>query len=820
MNPLETYLTQVTLKDTQQVIDALHHLVGFKDVRGITAIQNAFFHYEPRVREAAAQAAGVNLDEALLDALLSLLDDDKPEVRLAAVTSAGKYADKGHTEKVVLALLERQPDPQIEQAVEKIVIKAGEGLIPILEMELKSLDEKRRERAIEILPYIGDLGVMTLISNLPNLNLWESNQIAKKLGGLDHPMLVNYFLDMLQDPVLEKRSFAMTAVVNGRTTLKSIEAAGKVLLNDPDQHMRLDAVNFLKWVNHTVVLPYLDQFDASKEKGTYGRWMREMVRDARIMIELQNKTLINVIELLFAGKKHERSTACVEFSRREDPIAIPFLAEALLTEKSHPTQGNILVSLADLEAVEAVVAILAFFHCPRSNTEDALALRTLGVLYHPKALKYLKVRANQAILNDIPAEKEPIESARQAIKMTEERMGFLKKTWFTLIEEGVEKRVFIALQLAARGDDRGIDLLMRLFDKTENRAIRTQILRALGGSESVFVLPFLKNVLQSTDERMVWHALLSIGSLPLEKAPAEVSAMLLDESPVVRMGALFALGRLRNDKTIPLILKHLKDHDSLVRAVAVINMGKFSFDKNWLSRLEPLVSDQSPWVRLETARLLEREGLIPSRAALVKILQDENTQTRLFGTKLAAHYLEEDLRPALEVCASIKGDPARRNARQLIKWLDWEKWSKDTELLKRKRAEDRQRELNEASRKRLQRLSKGARDAISALKTDGWESLMVTEVAGSAYVDWETLYPDLETGEELELKREPENPHDSNAILVQDRKGNKLGYIPAYRNKELVQRLDDMEAVKTILLQVDHDIRVHQLHIELFVKRS
>lgn len=820
MNPLETYLSQVTQKDTRQVIDALRHLASFKEVRAVTAIQNAFFHTESQVREAAAQAAGENLDESLLDALLSLLDDTSPEVRLATVTAAGKYAKKGHTEQVVLALLERQPDPQTADAVVDIVIKAGSAIIPILELELKSLDEKRRERAIEILPYMGDLGVMTLITNLPHLNVWESNQTAKNLGSLDHPMLVDYFLDMLQDLDLKKRSFAMTAVAHGRTTMKAIEAVGQVLLNDPDQHMRLDAVNFLKWANHPVVLPYLDEFDTSKEKGTYGRWIREMVRDTRIMIDLQNKPLIDVIETLFAGEKHERSAACVEFSRREDPIAIPFLAEALLTEKSHPTQGDILVSLADLEAVEAVDDILTFFRHSSSNTEDALALRTLGVLYHPKALNYLKMRASKPILNDIPAEKEPIESARQAVQMTEERMGFMKNAWFTLMEEGGEKRVFIALQLAMRGDDRGVDLLMDYFHRTDHRAIRYQTLRALGGSGSVFVLPFLKDALHSPDERIVWHALLAIGQLPLESAPPEVGAMLLDESPVVRMGAMFALGRLRDDKAIPLVLKRLQDNDPTVRAVALITLGKFPFEKAWLPHLAPLVADESPWVRLETARLLLETQRIPSRAALMRMLQDEHDQIRFFATKIAVVYLKEDLRPALEVCAGIKGGYARRNAKQLIEHLNRQEWAKDPELLKRKKAEARRLERDKAKKEHLRRLRSGAREALNALKAAGWESLMVTDVAGSAYVDWKNLYTGLAMGEPLELKREPENPHDSNAILVLDRKGNKLGYVPTVRNKRLARKLDAGEAVKAILLQVDYDVRVHQLHIEVFVKGS
>jgi HEAT repeat protein len=268
---------------------------------------------------------------------------------------------------------------------------------------------------------------MTLITNLPNLDVWESKQTAKKLGGLDHPMLVDYFLEMLQDPDLKKRSFAMTAVGSGKITLKSVQAVGQVLLNDPDQHMRLDAAYYLKWVKDPIVLSYLDQYDPGKEKGLYGRLIREIVRDTRILLELQEKPLIEILALLFAGEKHERPLACVEISRREDPIAIPFLANALLSEIKNSTKGNILVSLSDLEAVEAVDEILAFFHGGYTNTEDALALRTLGRLYHPKALDYLKQRASKPILNDIPAEKEPIESARSALKMAEHRMGFMRE---------------------------------------------------------------------------------------------------------------------------------------------------------------------------------------------------------------------------------------------------------------------------------------------------------------------------------------------------------------------------------------------------------
>ena len=351
MKSIETYLSQVTSQDSAQVISALEYLAAFSDVRALTAIQNAFFHPISGVRQAAAMAAGESGDESLLDALLSLFDDGDPGVRLAAVRAAGKLIEGPQAEKIILACIERQPEPQTAEAVNAILQRAGPGVIPLLESELTSLDEKRRERAIQILPFLGDLGVMTLVTHLPQLNVWESMDSARMLGSLDHPMLVNYFLEMLGDPDVEKRRFAMAAVSNGRTTLKAIRAVGAVLLHDPDQHLRLDAALFLKWSQHPVVLTYLDQFDAKNEKGLYGRWIREITRDIRILLGLQEKSLMDVLRLLFVGEKYERPLACVEISRREDPIAIPFLARALLSETSHETQGHILVCLADLEAV-------------------------------------------------------------------------------------------------------------------------------------------------------------------------------------------------------------------------------------------------------------------------------------------------------------------------------------------------------------------------------------------------------------------------------------------------------------------------------------
>ena len=200
------------------------------------------------------------------------------------------------------------------------------------------------------------------------------------------------------------------------------------------------------------------------------------------------------------------------------------------------------------------------------------------------------------------------------------------------------------------------------------------------------------------------------------------------------------------------------------------------------------------------------------------MLQDENQQIRLFATNLAVSYLDEDLRSALEFCASIKGGRARRNARELVERLNWEKWAEDPELLAQKKREARANQEAKARQKRLGQLRKETQAIRRALESDGWKSFKVTSVAGSAYVDWRNLYSTMKPGDKLDLEAEPGNPYDALAVKVLDGEGNKLGYIPSYENKELSEMLNAGESVMTILLKVEQQTRIHQLHIEVFIK--
>lgn len=65
------------------------------------------------------------------------------------------------------------------------------------------------------------------------------------------------------------------------------------------------------------------------------------------------------------------------------------------------------------------------------------------------------------------------------------------------------------------------------------------------------------------------------------------------------------------------------------------------------------------------------------------------------------------------------------------------------------------------------------------------------DIAGTTHIDnMDILEPKLFEGVEVQFFREPNNKYDSKAIVVKDKDGNKLGYIPRDKN-EILSRLMD-----------------------------
>lgn len=89
-----------------------------------------------------------------------------------------------------------------------------------------------------------------------------------------------------------------------------------------------------------------------------------------------------------------------------------------------------------------------------------------------------------------------------------------------------------------------------------------------------------------------------------------------------------------------------------------------------------------------------------------------------------------------------------------------------------------------------QRIGLARLPCATRAKTPKYHIIQTCPLAGFQHHNGEALWPFVTVGDRLELKREPGNPHDRNAIRV-DWNGRKLGYLPANRNQTTALLLDN-----------------------------
>ncbi len=74
-------------------------------------------------------------------------------------------------------------------------------------------------------------------------------------------------------------------------------------------------------------------------------------------------------------------------------------------------------------------------------------------------------------------------------------------------------------------------------------------------------------------------------------------------------------------------------------------------------------------------------------------------------------------------------------------------------------------------------------------------------LAGFQYYEGKVLWENMRVGDPLTLKREPQNPHDANAVRV-EWKGQPLGYVPRRDNSDVARQMDHGAAVKARIVRL------------------
>lgn len=107
----------------------------------------------------------------------------------------------------------------------------------------------------------------------------------------------------------------------------------------------------------------------------------------------------------------------------------------------------------------------------------------------------------------------------------------------------------------------------------------------------------------------------------------------------------------------------------------------------------------------------------------------------------------------------------------------------------------------------------------SETKPTGTIQILVqsSPLAGSQYYRLDTLQPEIVVGDALELVREPNNPHDKNAVGVFWR-GARLGYLPRKENNAVAKAMDDGETVRATVESMARDSNPwKRLRVSVFI---
>lgn len=80
--------------------------------------------------------------------------------------------------------------------------------------------------------------------------------------------------------------------------------------------------------------------------------------------------------------------------------------------------------------------------------------------------------------------------------------------------------------------------------------------------------------------------------------------------------------------------------------------------------------------------------------------------------------------------------------------------------------------------------------------------VQLSPVAGFQYHEGERVWPLLRPGDHLELRREPDNPHDERAVGVRWNE-EMLGYVPRLENTAVAQMLDRGEVLHARIVSLE-----------------
>ena len=108
--------------------------------------------------------------------------------------------------------------------------------------------------------------------------------------------------------------------------------------------------------------------------------------------------------------------------------------------------------------------------------------------------------------------------------------------------------------------------------------------------------------------------------------------------------------------------------------------------------------------------------------------------------------------------------------------------------------------------------------AFDAVAQDVRVIVQSSALAGFRFHAAAEVWEELRVGDALELAREPDNPHDANAVSLSWR-GRKLGYVPRRENAALAWAMDRGERLRARISRLSpHPNPARRLAFEVYIE--
>ncbi len=457
----------------------------------------------------------------------------------------------------------------------------------------KLLKENDKRIVLAALRVLAHLKRLVVVENIVAVTKSPDPEIrkaaAQTLAVFGSPLTVKPLVEMLNDPNIEVRAAALEGLAGpgGREAPPYLQEVLPYLvegLKDPDPRIRQAAVNGLvklgQWSLQAIEKvrkegPPIARKEAERAFLEICEGFRKDLREnsdrlirrdmARYISELRyRKAASDLIDRLQNDPDPEVRTACAyALGNIQAKFALGPLQEVMENEKEEmPVRLAAAVALGQMGYEQGIQFLIEQL---KSSDEK---IRSAAV----EALRAIGKQAADA-LRKAAGSKDPLQ-----------RWGAVAA-------------------LGETGDPKAVPILLRaLRDEDEN--VRAIAAASLGKLRYRRAAPQLVRALADKSERVQAHAEWALENIGKAAVPALLKGA---QRPATRLRAFRVLGRLKDERAVPVLIDGLKDRNKEVRIIAAWALGEIG-DRRAIQALQHALADKEPEVRREAAVALGKLG--------------------------------------------------------------------------------------------------------------------------------------------------------------------------------------------------------------------